>query len=92
MDPAPVVRYCLDTTKMDNLTCDLISARCAVMHSLSVASRVALHGASRPFPRKYAPKTVSISPLKIPPLENACLFPPAMLHYKHSRLNGRLRA
>jgi hypothetical protein len=62
------------------------------MHVLSGASRVTLHGASRPFPQKYAPKTLSSSPPKIPPLENACLFPPAMLHYKHRRLNGRLPA
>ncbi len=62
------------------------------MHSLSVASRVALNGASRPFLLKYALKTPSNNPLKFPPLEKACLFPLPMLHYQHSRLNGRIPA
>ena len=62
------------------------------MHSLSVASRTALHAVSRLVLLKYAPKTLSNSPPKIPPLEKACLFPPPMLHYEHSGLNGRFPA
>src|SRR5260370_25415741 len=67
-------------------------ARGAVMHSLSVASRVALNGASRPFLLKYALKTPSNNPLKFPPLEKACLFPLPMLHYQHISLNVRIPA
>jgi hypothetical protein len=62
------------------------------MHSLSVASRTAPHAASRPLLPKNALQLHSKYLQKIPPLENACLFRPPMLHYKHRRLKRPLPA
>ncbi len=62
------------------------------MHSLSVASRISPHVASQPFPSQIASKPHPKYPLKILPLEKACIFRPLMLHYKRSRLNRPLPA
>jgi len=88
--PHPKVSSCARTVQRP--ATKLLLARGAVMHFLSVAPRGAPHSASRSCPPKNAPKSHSKYPLKILPLEKACLFWLPMLHYKHSRLNRPLPA